>query len=87
MKSECTTILFYYGVEAQRIKAMEELSELISALARHANGSGSKIQVIEEIADVMIMCEQMSTYYTTDSELQSMINMKLERTLKRIEGK
>lgn len=49
-----------WGVEAQREMAYEELGELITAIARHRRGRASKEEIITELADVTIMCEQLA---------------------------
>ena len=49
-----------WGVEAQREMAYEELGELITAIARHRRGRASREEIITELADVTIMCEQLA---------------------------
>jgi NTP pyrophosphatase (non-canonical NTP hydrolase) len=48
-----------YGAESQIVKAIEELAELIKALAEFQIGKGDAEAVAEEIADVRIMLEQV----------------------------
>lgn len=48
-----------FGIKHQMIKGVEELSELQKELCKQANGDGNKDKVIEEIADVEIMLEQI----------------------------
>ena len=48
----------YYGKEHQTIKAIEELAELIQALAK-----GDIENIKEEIADVRVMLEQIEYLY------------------------
>ncbi|HZK52975.1 MAG TPA: hypothetical protein VFC84_02040 [Desulfosporosinus sp.] len=48
-----------FGIRHQTIKCIEELSELQKELCKQANGDGTKDKVIEEMADVEIMLEQM----------------------------
>lgn len=52
-----------YGKEAQTQMLFEEMAELQNALCKLARGRGTADQVCEEIADVMIMCLQMSQLY------------------------
>lgn len=52
--------LRHYGESAQKLKAIEELNELSVALARDLNNcSRHSSEVIDEIADVKIMLEQL----------------------------
>ena len=49
-----------WGVEAQRNMAFEELGELNTALARDRRGRATKEEILTELADVTIMCDQMA---------------------------
>ena len=49
-----------WGVEAQRNTAFEEIGELTTALARDRRGRATKEEILTELADVTIMCEQMA---------------------------
>ena len=49
-----------WGVEAQRNMAFEELGELNTILARDRRGRATKEEILTELADVTIMCEQMA---------------------------
>ena len=70
--------ILVFGVESQKRKAIEELSELIRAIVR-----GDDIEnIIEEIADVEIMCEQIARIY----DIPSMQQLRMKRyKLKRLE--
>lgn len=52
-----------YGFDLQSSMVYEECSELINALCKYHRNRCSKADVITEIADVLIMCEQMSCYF------------------------
>lgn len=52
-----------WGFEGQRVVLMEECAELIAAMAQFINGKRLQEAVIEEIADVEIMCAQMRLYF------------------------
>ena len=41
----------------------EEIGELLSAMAKENRGRSSKEDIITELADVSIMCEQMAVNY------------------------
>lgn len=48
-----------WGPKAQLLIAAEECAELIQAVTKYVNGRGFERDVIEEMADVDIMMEQM----------------------------
>ena len=68
------------GKEKQKVKAIEELQELISAIQ-----SDDTDNVAEEVADVHIMLTQLSFIYCLNKEyMESLIDYKLNRTLFRM---
>lgn len=71
-----------WGEVAQINMAVEEMGELLSALNKHARGRIQREAVITEIADVIIMCEQLATIFGRD-EVDKEIDFKLERIRKR----
>lgn len=73
------TIARYYGVQHQTRKAIEELGELIVALARD-----DRDNIVEEIADVMVMLMQLEILLDCDEEVFDIIDEKVERQLTRI---
>ena len=56
-----------WGVEAQRNMAFEELGELNTILARDRRGRATKEEILTELADVTIMCEQMAVILGYDN--------------------
>jgi NTP pyrophosphatase (non-canonical NTP hydrolase) len=56
-----------YG-QTQMIVAIEELSELQKELTKSLRGKNNKESIIEEMADVYIMLEQMKLYYGIDDK-------------------
>lgn len=52
-----------FGEEKQIDMAIEECSELINALEKFRRGRVERFDVITEIADVQIMCEQMAIIF------------------------
>jgi len=78
-------ILRHYSPEAQTVKALEELAELQTELAKVLNGQGNKRALKSEIADVVIMILQMMIIYDIYYEnLDNEIAFKLDRQLRRI---
>lgn len=55
-----------FGFKSQKEMAKEECAELIDALCKEVRGRASEEEVITEIADVMIMMEQLALIYGTD---------------------
>lgn len=67
-----------WGVEAQRNMAFEELGELNTVLARDRRGRATKEDILSELADVTIMCEQMG-YILGFENYEKAVNDKLLR--------
>ena len=74
-----------YGSKAQMIKCCEELSELETAILHHVNKGENEDSILEEMADVYIMLEQMRFMLPYDeAALEEKIEYKLNRQLGRI---
>lgn len=72
-------VLEHYGRDEQIKKVEEELNELKDAV----NGKGN---VLEEVADVLNMIEQIKLMYAIDNrELSGVMAEKMRRTVDRIE--
>ena len=67
-----------WGIEAQRNMAFEELGELNTALARDRRGRATKEEILTELADVTIMCEQLALFLGYD-DYEKEIDNKLVR--------
>lgn len=67
-----------WGVEAQRNMAFEELGELNTILARDRRGRATKEEILTELADVTIMCEQMAVILGYD-DYEKELDRKLVR--------
>ena len=85
-----------YGADEQMRMTTEECAELIKALSKfHRTMVDSKagkkakdaaeMNVIEEIADVQIMCEQMAIYFGA-CEVEDEKAMKIKRLAERMAG-
>lgn len=74
------------GETMQMIVAIEEMAELTKELSKHVRGENNKEAIIEELADVHIMLEQIMIMLDINlAELAEMINkkaFKLENHLK-----
>lgn len=72
-----------YGFEAQSRMVDEECAELINALCKYKRGRANGYDVITEIADVIIMCEQMATHFGKEA-VEKEIESKLSRLEERL---
>ena len=79
------TIADHYVIKKQLRQLAEECSEL-AVEASHSARKGTTIKIIEEIADVQIMIEQIIHLAEIDRcDIQDCINFKLDRQIKRME--
>ncbi len=86
MENKIKQIAEHFGKMVQTAKACEELAELICELTRDIITDDRRENIVEEMADVEIMLEQMKHFYNiTDDELATEKEYKIERTLERIE--
>lgn len=74
----CLRAIDHFGTEHQKWKMVEELGELLVEIAREHTGRGDKEAIREELADVIIMCEQLRLIYG-GTETDAWIAKKLER--------
>ena len=92
-KEKVKEIAYHYGATSQKEKTVEECAELILAIKKHdavneASGQGimkSLCDIASEIADVMIMCEQLSYLYGIEEIVKEQIDFKISRQLDRME--
>ena len=85
MTNKALMILNNYESKAQKMKCCEELAELEMALLKHINKGGHTDDILEEMADVYIMLEQVRYMMPFgENRLEEMISYKLDRTLERI---
>lgn len=68
----------HFGRKMQIAKAIEEMGELTTELARDLNSSSMNVDVIDEIADVSIMIAQLKLIFGEDL-VEGRIRIKLER--------
>lgn len=89
------TIVRYYGYDAQSRQCIEEMAELTQAINKYWRSCGngqstgkSKKEcmdnLIEEIADVQIMLEQMKFFLAAGHDVNCIIDEKLDRQIERI---
>ena len=72
-----------YGKQ-QLVVAIEELSELQKEICKSLRDKTNLSNLCEEIADVYIMLAQLKIFYNiADTEINKVINQKIERTKER----
>lgn len=80
-------IINHFGVNRQSRQAMEECGELIQAInkmLRYPDDEIKRIELIEEIADVLIMIVQLKIIFDIEqSEIKRMMNYKKSRLVQR----
>lgn len=73
-----------YGAEHQQLIAIEEMSELQKELCKQYRGFENREHIIEEIADVEIMLEQLVMLFHCRFEVNEVRYAKVERLRQRI---
>lgn len=74
----------HYGIKKQMHQLAEECSEL-AVEASHSARKGTTVKIIEEMADVLIMIEQVVYLAKIDiCDIEDCINYKLDRQMERI---
>ncbi len=74
-----------YGKELQTVVAIEELSELIKELTKNIRGKNNHDAIVEEIADVYIMLDQVMMMNDISlNEVVEKMNEKLNRLKERM---
>lgn len=74
-----------YGEKAQKLMAIEEMSELTKEICKDFRGKLNREHLIEEMADVLIMLDQMLLMYKiSGEEIVSMCERKIERLKERL---
>lgn len=77
------TALTKWGVENQLWMVCEECGELLNAIGKMRRERVTREDVITELADVTIMCEQIAQYIGYDDYTREM-ERKLERLKERL---
>lgn len=80
----------HYGLRKQRFQALQELNELSGVLLRRNDQISCKEDftnsLIDEMADVYVMLEQLKTLYHIDgNSISDRISFKLNRQIERME--
>lgn len=90
MNHICKRAVDTYGKESQINQAFEEMGELMVAINHWRRGRATKADVFSEIADVIIMCDQLCYIVDGTEEgvniCSDIIDQKLKRQEKRLEA-
>ena len=81
-----TKALEYYGEENQLTVALEELSECQKEICKFLRGYGNAGHLAEEIADSLIMLEQVVYIFGLDEMVDQQVVRKIQRLECRIKG-
>lgn len=73
-----------WGADAQTLMAFEEMSELQKELCKHARGRDNREEISEEIADVLIMLDQMMVLHDCKQTVKEWKERKLKRLAYRL---
>lgn len=85
MEEMINRIADMYGKEPQLVMLMEECGELIQACSKQLRRKDKSINnLIEELADVRIMIEQIEHLYGIKSFVEDEMEFKLKRQLERM---
>lgn len=81
-------IMSHYGIQAQLFKLIEELTEAQTEVIKMFSGKPNKSleHLIEELADVALLTDQIIDHYGQRSRFKAIYDYKIKRTLERIRG-
>ena len=86
-KELCQKAIDAWGTDAQLLMVLEEMSELQKEILKNINrGKDNLPEIIEEIADVEIMLEQLKYIFKIQEQVKERIPVKLEKVKARLEG-
>lgn len=75
-----------FGADMQMVVAMEELSELQKEICKCMRGNINLEHMAEEIADVLIMVEQLQQIFMLQNPVSDQMDKKIARLAFRIEA-
>jgi len=75
-----------WGIDAQADMAEEEAAEFIAASKHHRRDKASVEDLIDELADLRIMCEQLSLYIGRDI-VEARVREKMKRLRERLDDR
>lgn len=88
-KRKLLFIINTYGTLSQQDIAIEEMAELQKAILKHRRNPSEEMRqdIIDEIADVQNMLEQLKIIYSCHKDVEERVEYKIDRQIKRIKKK
>ena len=86
MRDICSRAICHYGQEAQRLIAIEEMSELTKALCKVSRDQSSRDKIADEVADVYICLSQIELMFKLGSTVPERMAFKLGRLEQRMDA-
>lgn len=85
-ESKLLFLINHYGTLNQKLIAIEEMAELQKAIVKHIRQESEENinSVIEEIADVQVMLEQLKMIFSCRTKIDEIMDAKIDRQIKRI---
>lgn len=85
-ESKLLFLINHYGTLNQKLIAIEEMAELQKAIVKHIRQESEENinSVIEEIADVQVMLEQLKMIFSCRSKIDEIMDAKTDRQIKRV---
>lgn len=85
-ESKLLYLIDHYGTLNQKLIAIEEMAELQKAIVKdiRQNSKENTDAVIEEIADVQVMLEQLKMIFSCRSKTDEIMDAKIDRQIKRV---
>lgn len=85
-ESKLLFLINHYGTLNQKLIAIEEMAELQKAIVKHIRQESEENMnaVIEEIADVQVMLEQLKMIFSCRSKTDAIMDAKIDRQIKRV---
>ena len=81
-ETDLRKIIKYWGEDKQKIKAIEELSELQKELCKNLLNQIDDKKLEEEISDVQIMLNQLMIMHgISKNDIEYHMNLKIKRTI------
>lgn len=77
----------HYGEQNQLVVALEELSECQKEICKFLRGYGNAGHLAEEVADSLIMLEQVIYIFGLDEMVDQEVDRKVQRLENRISGR
>lgn len=85
-KMTYTNAYIHYGEACQLTVALEELSECQKEICKFLRGYGNAGHLAEEVADAMIMLEQVQMIFGIEDMVNREVNRKVLRLDERLKG-